>query len=143
MTSALLIVTRFSDLVASGNIEAAANYLALDVTHNSWIGVVNGRDDVLTMLRDGVRFMRHARVFRSWKQVQHCLDPSLRCVLNTGTGSTVMFDSDGYDSHGFATFERDGTIASDPSYVRYNISVKETIVVRDSFIVLIDISKCI
>ncbi|EPY30938.1 hypothetical protein STCU_01054 [Strigomonas culicis] len=139
MSTAQLIVVRYFDLVDSGKIEPALAYLANDVIYNTWLGVVEGKDNVTSFLRDNVRYMHNARNFSPWRQVQHSLDPALHFF--TAQNGSVPYDDKGYDSQGFAMFERDGTIASLTKLSMKKLHVKETAVVKDGYIILVNLSK--
>nr|CCC91192.1 conserved hypothetical protein [Trypanosoma congolense IL3000] len=151
MTVSQLIVTRFADLLAEGNVQSASKYLADDVVYNSWLGVVYGKDNVVVFLMDNVRFVHHGRNYNRWKQVQHTLEHRARqydLATAGGEGHTTNtlgtkphLGMDGYDSQGYATFERDGTIASHAKFAVFNVKIKETIVLRDNKVVLVNISK--
>lgn len=136
MTTTQVLVGRYSDLAGAGKLDMAFNYLGPDIIYNSWLGIVEGRDNVITFMRDHVRFVNHNRNYTHWRQIQHCLEPA---VANPASG--VIFDSDGYDAEGYATFERDGTIASHAKFYTHSIAIKETIVVKNDQIVVISHSK--
>ncbi|KAH9579828.1 hypothetical protein LSM04_002380 [Trypanosoma melophagium] len=155
MATSQLIATRFMDLLGEGRVDDALNYLSDDVVYNTWMGVVYGKDNVTVFLRDNVRFVHHGRNYNRWKQVQHCLDPTLKryAVDDVSTASQQglvrfgdiavrqYFNADGYDSQGYATFERDGTIASHAKFAVFHVKVKETVVLRNNKVVLVNISK--
>ncbi|AAZ12064.1 uncharacterized protein TEOVI_000503800 [Trypanosoma equiperdum] len=149
MAASQLIATRFTDLLAEGNIESALKYIANDVVYNTWLGVVYGKDNVEVFLRDNVRFVHHGRNYNRWKQVQHSLDASLKqFTVNDVSGYDESaldvrsyYDSEGYDSQGYATFERDGTIASHAKFAVFHVKVKETVVLRNNKVVLVNVSK--
>lgn len=132
MSSAKLIVHRFTELCESGQLDSAFGYLSEAVIYNSWMGTVEGRNNVITFMKDNVRFMHHPRNFNRWRLVQHSLDPAVQ----RGRES-----EDGRDAQGFATFERDGTIASKAKYYFSSVPVRETVVVRDHSIHLINVTK--
>ncbi|RNF05426.1 uncharacterized protein Tco025E_07785 [Trypanosoma conorhini] len=157
MATSQLVVTRYMDLLGEGNVEAALNYLADDVVYNTWMGVVYGKDNVTVFLRDNVRFVHHGRNYNRWRQVQHSLDPALRqydradgVTSGVSPQSSVhygdpavrrYFNVDGYDSQGYATFERDGTLASHAKFAAFNVKIKETVVLRNNKVVLVNVSK--
>ncbi|KAG8346886.1 hypothetical protein ERJ75_000739500 [Trypanosoma vivax] len=147
MSTSQLIVTRFSDLLAEGSVEAALRYIAEDVVYNTWMGIVYGRENVSVFLHDNVRFLHHGRNYNRWKQVQHSLDPTLGRFDRLGSSEPAhgepwsYFDADGYDSQGYATFERDGTISSHAKFSVFSVRVKETIVLRRNRVVLVNLSK--
>ncbi|ORC90686.1 uncharacterized protein TM35_000071100 [Trypanosoma theileri] len=155
MATSQLIVTRFMDLLAEGRVDDALNYLSDDVVYNTWMGIVYGKSNVTVFLRDNIRFVHHGRNYNRWKQVQHCLDPTLeryavddvvtalpQSLVRFGDISVRQyFNADGYDSQGYATFERDGTIASHAKFAVFHVKVKETVVLRNNKVVLVNISK--
>ncbi|CCW61489.1 unnamed protein product [Phytomonas sp. EM1] len=138
MNAPQLIVARFTELVESGKPELAINYLSPDIIYNSWMGVVEGRDNVVNFLRDNVRFSHHSRSYERWRVVQHSLEPHL---WEAGSSPRPIFDDTGYDPDGFATFERNGTISTRPRFVFERVRVKETIVVQNGLIILVNVSK--
>ncbi|KAK7195408.1 hypothetical protein NESM_000467800 [Novymonas esmeraldas] len=137
MASSQLVLQRYTDLLGAGELDAAFHYLAEDVIYVTWLGVVEGKDNVVTFLRDNLRFLHFTRNFNRWNQVQHCLDADLVGSVGDAAADASTFNSDGYDAHGYATFERDGSISN---IVRLSIQrtrVKETIVIRDGEVVLV------
>lgn len=141
MTTSQLILKRYTDLLGGGELEAAFSYLAEDVIYNTWLGVVEGKDNVVTFLRDNIRFLHHNRNFNHWRQVQHCLDSDLRPFRDDCASPGAFFNLEGYDSQGYATFERDGTIGDQPKFAAYSIRVKETVVIFNSQVALVSITK--
>ncbi|EKG05545.1 hypothetical protein TCSYLVIO_003392 [Trypanosoma cruzi] len=160
MATSQLIAMRYMDLLSEGNVENALVYLSDDAVYNTWMGVVYGKENVAVFLRDNVRFVHHGRNYNRWRQVQHSLDPSLRQydrADGSGSGSGIpsrallqyggdqavrrYFNAEGYDSQGYATFERDGTIASRAKFSAFNVKVKETVVLRNNKVVLVNVSK--
>lgn len=137
MTTSQALVTRYTELVEAGQLELAFNYLSADVIYNSWLGIAEGRDNVINFMKDNIRFIHHTRSFGRWKQVQHSLEPVVLAAFAAGRA----FDSDGYDAQSYATFERDGRIASHAKFHAYTIPIKETIVVKSNSIALIQHSK--
>lgn len=139
MTSSRLVVQRYTELLSTNELEAAFNYLAEDVIYVTWLGVVEGKDNVVTFLRDNIRYMHHNRNFDRWQQVQHCLDAEL--VRPRGGAAEAVFDGNGYDAQGYATFERDGTVSKHLRLSLERIRVKETIVIRDGKVVLVTVME--
>ncbi|KEG14388.1 hypothetical protein DQ04_00491080 [Trypanosoma grayi] len=155
MATSQLIATRYMDLISEGRVGDALTYLSDDVVYNTWMGVVYGKENVEVFLRDNVRFVHHGRNYNRWKQVQHSLDPTLRqytlseggdlsALSSVEFGGQVVrryFNADGYDSQGYATFERDGTVASHAKFAVFHVRVKETVVLRNNKVVLVNVSK--
>lgn len=132
MGSAELIVTRFTELLASGQVDKASAYLADDVILQSWLGVVEGKADVVSYLNDNKRFMHHARTSSAWRQVNRSMEQE---------AETDPSFSSGYDHRNFAVFERVGTIATRPRFSVKTELVRETVVVRNDFVVLFVLAK--
>ncbi|CAC9516397.1 SnoaL-like domain containing protein [Leishmania donovani] len=142
MTASHLVLQRYTDLINSGDLDAAFNYLSEDIIYVTWLGVVEGKDNVVTFLRDNIRFLHFTKSFNRWRQVQHCLDADLcRRFDDSGVGDSNLFDRDGYDPQGYASFERDGMIANVVKYSMQKTRVKETVVIRDNKVVLVTLME--
>lgn len=142
MAASQLVLQRYTDLINSGNLDAAFNYLSEDVVYVTWLGVVEGKDNVVTFLRDNVRFLHFTKNFNRWRQVQHCLDADLsRGFDDSGVGDSNLFNRDGYDAQGYASFERDGMIAKIVKLSMQKTRVKETVVIRDNKVVLVTLME--
>lgn len=165
MAAAQIIGLRFSEYVSSGDLGGIAAFLDDDVVVSTWNGVAYGKDRAMTMFEDHRRFMHHKQNFNRWRQVQHCLDPTLATFAEDTEGSSVAeedklersqrlvtgrapsgvrevekyFDGNGYDSQGYAMFEREGTIANHPRFAFRNKKVREVIVVHKGLVVLYQI----
>eukprot|EP00796_Vickermania_ingenoplastis_P005488 gene5488-3962_t len=133
MSAAYLIVTRFGELLSAGSIDAAATYLDEDVILQSWQGVAEGKADVVSYLSDSRRFMHHTRTFTPWQHVTRTME--LAALHHPGEAQS------GYDGQGYAIFERIGTMSTRPRFSVKSESVRETIVVRNDYIVLIVLAK--
>ncbi|CCW68208.1 unnamed protein product [Phytomonas sp. Hart1] len=138
MNEPQLIVSRFTELVESGKPDLALNYLSPDIIYNSWMGVIEGKDNVINFLRDNIRFSHHRRNYERWRVVQHSLEA---CLWDAGANRRPIFNHNGYDPHGTATFERNGTLFARPGALSERIYVKETVVVKDGLIILVNVSK--
>ncbi|KAG5472589.1 hypothetical protein LSCM1_03994 [Leishmania martiniquensis] len=138
MAASQLVLQRYTDLISGGDLDAAFNYLSEDIIYLTWLGVVEGKDNVVTFLRDNIRFLHFAKNFNRWRQVQHCLDADLyRRSNDAAAGESTHFHLDGYDAQGYASFERDGTIANIVKLSMRKTRVKETVVIRDGQVVLV------
>ncbi|KAL7696607.1 hypothetical protein N2W54_006333 [Lotmaria passim] len=141
MTTSELVLQRYVDLLESNQLDAAFNYLAEDVIYATWLGIVEGKDNVVTYLRDNVRFLHFTKNFNRWRRVHHCLDTSLVKFAVPGSNETSFFNKDGYDSQGYATFERDGNVAKYAKTPMEHYAVKETVVIRDNQIALVVVAQ--
>ncbi|KPI83656.1 hypothetical protein ABL78_7312 [Leptomonas seymouri] len=141
MATAQLILRRYVDLLESNELDAAFNYLAEDVIYVTWLGVVEGKDNVVTFLRDNVRFLHFTKNFNRWRAVHHCLDADLKTFSIPGSSEKSFFNQEGYDSQGYATFERDGTVAKYAKAPLEHYKVKETVVIRDNQIALVTLAQ--
>ena len=147
------------------------DYLADDVVVYTWHGVVYGKKNATNYLLDYRRYQHHNLIYNKWKQVLHCVDVDLKPFDKTFDSPTAVgFDdieesnasktlmrrsrvqggvpeiaryhsSTGYDSQGYAHFERDGFIASHPHVTFFRVPVKQTIVLKDNEIVLLNLTK--
>jgi hypothetical protein len=139
-TTSQLVLQRYTSLLEQNEIDAASNYLAEDVVYVTWLGVVEGKDNVLTFLRDNIRFLHFTTNFNRWRRVHHCLDGDLKTFPISNSSETSFFNQDGYDSQGYATFERDGTIAKQVKLPLQHYRVKETVVIHDNQIALVTLA---
>ncbi|CAM40519.1 conserved hypothetical protein [Leishmania braziliensis MHOM/BR/75/M2904] len=138
MAASQLVLQRYTELINRGDLDAAFNYLSEDIIYLTWLGVVEGKDNVVTFLRDNMRFLHFTKNFNRWRQVQHCLDADLSLHLDgSGASDSTVLDHDGYDAQGYACFERDGTIANIVKLSMQKTRVKETIVIRDNKVILV------
>lgn len=136
-----LVLQRYIDLLESNEVDAACNYLAEDVVYVTWLGIVEGKDSVVTFLRDNVRFLHFTKNFNRWRRVHHCLDSDLKQFTAPGTSEISFFNAEGYDSQGYATFERDGTVAKQAKVPLQRYKVKETVVIRDNQVALVTLAE--
>ncbi|KPA83529.1 hypothetical protein ABB37_03124 [Leptomonas pyrrhocoris] len=141
MPTSQLVLQRYIDLLERNELDAAFNYLAEDVIYVTWLGIVEGKDNVVTFLRDNVRFMHFRTNFNRWRSVQHCLDADLKTFGTPGSSETSFFNQEGYDSQGYATYERDGTVAKYAKAPLEHYRVKQTVVIRDNQIVLVTLTQ--
>ncbi|GET90981.1 hypothetical protein, conserved [Leishmania tarentolae] len=142
MSTSQLVLQRYTDLIHRGDLDAAFNYLSEDVIYVTWLGVVEGKDNVVTFLRDNIRFLHFAKSFSRWRQVQHCLDSDLsRHLDGSGAGDCSLLRVDGYDAQGYASFERDGMIAKIVKLSMQKTRVKETVVIRDNKVALVTLME--
>ncbi|CAG9578609.1 conserved hypothetical protein [Leishmania major strain Friedlin] len=142
MAASYLVLQRYTDLINSGDLDAAFNYLSEDIIYVTWLGVIEGKDNVVTFLRDNMRFLHFAKHFNRWRQVQHCLDADLsRHCDDSDVGGSNLFDRDGYDRQGYASFERDGMIANIVKLSMQKTRVRETVVIRDNKVVLVTLME--
>lgn len=141
MSTADLVLQRYTELLESKELDAAFNYLAEDVVYVTWLGVVEGRDNVVTFLRDNIRFLHFSKNYNRWRRVQHCLDADLATFAVSGSGETSFFNGEGYDAQGYATFERDGAIAKHVKAPMQFYRVKKTIVIRDNQVALVTLMQ--
>ncbi|KAG5472973.1 hypothetical protein GH5_02939 [Leishmania sp. Ghana 2012 LV757] len=138
MAASHLVLQRYTELVNGGDLDGAFNYLSEDIIYVTWLGVVEGKDNVVTFLRDNIRFLHFTKNFNRWRQVQHCLDADVCQRFDDATASLpAIFNVDGYDAQGYASFERDGTIANIVKLSMQKTRVKETVVIRDGKVVLV------
>jgi hypothetical protein len=147
------------------------DYLADDVVIYTWHGVVYGRRNAINYLLDFRRYQSNATTFNKWKQVMHCMDASIKPfnaeyvsasaeefddhageespvarrrrprVAGGDMGVARFHDQQGFDSQGYAQFERDGYISSHGYITLWRIPIKQTIVLRDGQIVMINLMK--
>jgi hypothetical protein len=147
------------------------DYLAEDVIIYTWHGVVYGRKNATNYLMDFRRYQHHNLLYNKWKQVMHCIDDDIKPFRSSyasenadpnafdnlssdsshslrrsrvpgGDMEVARFhDATGFDSQGYAHFERDGFIGSHPHLTFFRIPIKQTIVLRDGQIVMINITK--
>lgn len=137
MSTPQLILTRYTELIGAGNIDPALAYLSEDVIYCTWLGVVEGKSNVTTFLRDNVRYLHHSRNYNQWHQVHHSFNGA-----GHGTGKTAGEDAyPSYDKEGYATFERNGKLGYQPKIYVRSVPVKETVVIRDGLIVLVNVTK--
>lgn len=159
-TQAQLVAIEFAKAEVVADISVLKGLLDDGCILVSHLGVVYGKDNVLNVLADAKRHQYNKRHFSKFIQVQHCLDSSLRLFsaqnrvnhspanddFNQGSGSflgssTMAFDSEtelsrtpfdknGFDSQGFAQFERDGELSIDTRNGLRKVDLKETIVVN-------------
>lgn len=141
MATSELVLQRYTELLERSELDAAFNYLAEDIVYVTWLGVVEGKDNVVTFLRDNIRFLHFTRNFNRWRHVHHCLDADLRTFAVPGSKETSFFNREGYDSQGYATYERDGTIAKHVKAPMQFYKVKETVVIRDNQVVLVTLMQ--
>ncbi|KAG5498870.1 hypothetical protein JKF63_03159 [Porcisia hertigi] len=142
MAASQLVLQRYTQLISSGDLDAAFNYISDDIIYVTWLGVVEGKENVMTFLRDNLRFLHFTKNFNRWRQVQHCLDPELnRSLDKSEVGDPALFNREGYDGQGYATFERDGTMANIVKLSMQKTHVKETIVIRDNKVVLVTLME--
>lgn len=164
MADSQLLATRFVELVESGSINEASHFLADDVIATHLNGIYYGKQSVTNYLLDARRYMHHKSNFNRWRQVHHCVDPTLR-VYDDGAGkehesrlsrsASVMtgrskfgdaqvaqyFDPLGYDSHRYAMFEREGWVGCHPKISFWMIPVRQMVVVRDGEVTVFSITK--
>lgn len=170
MSTPFLIVTRFSELVLTGNIDSASAYLDDNVILQSWQGVIEGKMDVVNYLNDSRRFMHHKRSFKPWRRVLRSMEREAedtffdrnnrgdavheeggsmthRFVASSSSSSglplTIQggYSEDCYDGQGYVIYERLGTMSTRPRFSVKKIQVRESIAVRNNLIVLIVLSK--
>jgi hypothetical protein len=159
------VALRFSDLVDGGVLEQLEAYLDDNIVISTWNGVVYGKEKAMTFFEDNRRYMHHKHTFNQWRQVHHCLDPNLqtfeavepsmmlpedrlkrtrRIVTGRVTGGdsdvAQYFDDWGYDSQGFAMFERTGVVGSHPKFAFLRLPVRQVIVVKRGLVVLYELS---
>ncbi|EPY39239.1 hypothetical protein AGDE_04689 [Angomonas deanei] len=115
--------------------EPAFEYLGDAVIYNTWLGVVEGKENVINFLRDNIRFLYYNKSMNDWKQVQHSLDPGLSLINGR------PFSDAGYDSQGFAMFEREGKLSGYTGFTLSRESIRETVVVKGNKIMLVSLSK--
>lgn len=152
MSSAYLIVTRFTELLLTGQVEKASTYLDEGVILQSWQGVVEGKADVISYLSDSRRFMHHKRSFGPWRLVHRTMEsealqgPRSSLPATSGKpGPAVVVEDDeefsDYDGQGYAVFERLGKMSTRPRFSVKSEKVRETVALRNDLIVLIVLSK--
>lgn len=131
MNTGHLIVHRFSELLAKGEVGQAAVYLDDDVVLQSWHGVMEGKADVINFLDDNRRFMHHHRVFSPWRLVHRTID----------TDTLVQNGESEYDADGYAIYERVGHMDTRAKFSMKTESVRESMALKNDYIVLIVLSK--
>ncbi|CUG91072.1 transmembrane protein, putative, partial [Bodo saltans] len=163
--SSQTVALRFSDLVDGGLIEQLPPFLDDNIVISTWNGVVYGKEKAESFFNDYRRYMHHKHNFDKWKQVHHSLDASLQTFSSEGPSMVLpedrvertrrivtgritggdphvaqYFDESGYDSQGFAMFERNGVVGSHPKYAFLRLPVRQVIVVKNGLVVLYELS---
>eukprot|EP00331_Platyophrya_macrostoma_P006228 CAMPEP_0176409524 /NCGR_PEP_ID=MMETSP0127-20121128/2546_1 /TAXON_ID=938130 /ORGANISM="Platyophrya macrostoma, Strain WH" /LENGTH=144 /DNA_ID=CAMNT_0017788913 /DNA_START=43 /DNA_END=474 /DNA_ORIENTATION=- len=141
MSTAQVVALRFSELVDNGYLDAIQGFISDDIVVSTWNGVIVGKAKAMTFFEDFRRYMHHTQNYNRWRQVQHCLDPNLekfavnaqqssyeddamelsaRYVSGRVRGGDIdteqYFNAEGYDSQGYAMFERDGQYGCHPKF---------------------------
>lgn len=164
MTTSQVIALRFAELVDNGYLDAIEPFLDDEIVVSTWNGVVVGKRKAMTFFEDYRRYMHHTQNYNRWRQVQHCLDPQLhqfetnrtvayeedemersaRYVSGRIRGGDLdterFFDAEGYDSQGYAMFERDGKYGCHPKFAFWKLPVRQVLVLKDGLVVLFQIS---
>ena len=162
-THAQLIAIQFSKAEMTADVELLRDLLDDECIFLSYMGAVHGKAAVLSAFADAKRNQFNKRQFGKFVQVQHCLDsdltlfsecsvPSANEDFEMGTpsflGSSLHhaesesglrgpFDRNGFDSQGFAQFERDGEFSIDIRGSIRKVDLKETIVVRSNGLIVL------
>ena len=164
MAAAQIVGLRFAELVENGLFHELEPYLDDNVVVSTWNGVVYGKEKAFMFFEDNRRYMHHKQNYNRWRQVHHCLDPNLVAMHEDQTSVVAedrlersgrlmtgrmrggdpevskFFDANGYDSQGYAMFEREGTYGSHPKFAFSNLPVRQVVVVRRGLVVLYQLS---